>query len=211
MDLFNHRAHQAARDLSVWQAVDTELRHFVEEVDQNLPSQQPDGFALGPGEQLVLQMVGVGLMEPHRARGTYEGGYAGVSLPSIGGMRPRIGATRGHYVQGPEVQQVMDTGRVVVTTERIVFTGPLHAMTWPLAKLLGVNPAEGAPATTLLPVQGREKVDALVADNAGADELRFRIKLAQAHHQGAAAVAAYKATLVDELARHQATKPAASG
>ncbi|PZS23386.1 MAG: hypothetical protein DLM54_01365 [Acidimicrobiales bacterium] len=210
MDLFNHRAHQAAHDLATWQAVDTELRHYLEEIDQNLPSDQPEGIVLAPGEQLVLDASPIGLMEPHRARGTYEGGYAGVSLGSIGGIRPRIGATRGHYVQGPEVQQVMDTGRVVVTTERIVFTGPLHAMTWPLAKLLGVNPAQGAPATTLLPVQGREKVDALVADNASADELRFRIKLAQAHHQGAAAVAAYKAELTDELTRHQTTKPTAS-
>lgn len=209
MDLFNHRAHEAAHDLAVWQAVDTELSQFVQEVDEALPAVGPPGITLAAGEHLVAQFDQVGLMEPHRGRGTYQGGYAGVSLPSVGGFRPRIGATKGHYVAGPEVQQVVDHGPVVITTQRIVFTGSLHAMTWPLAKLLGVQAAQGSPTTTMLPVEGREKVDSLVSDVAHADELRFRIHLAQAHHGGPAAVAAFKASLQDQLARHHASMPAA--
>lgn len=48
-----------------------------------------------------------------------------------------------------------------------------------------------------------------MTDTAHADGLRLRVKLAQAHHQGVSAVTAYKASLVDELSRHQATKPTA--
>lgn len=66
--------------------------------------------------------------EPRRNAGHYEGKSSGISIPvaSIGGrsVRYRVGASRGHYVQGAPVPTPVDTGTVYITNKRVISQCP---------------------------------------------------------------------------------------
>jgi len=68
---------------------------------------------LSSGQQRLLFVVdGATLIEPRRGPGHWQGRNQGVSIPVPGlhGVRYRVGATHGTYVQGQEQPTAIDTG-----------------------------------------------------------------------------------------------------
>jgi hypothetical protein len=157
-----------------------------------------------PGERVVGVVQGVGLVEPKRLPGHWQGGYSGFSFRIAKGVRHNVGGTRGHFEQGAEVISPVDVGNVLVTDKRVVFTGERKAREWQFAKLLGLHHDPDAPRT-FLPVSNREAVSGIAYPGSGAPDLRFRISLAIALFNGRLD------EFIDELTReheaHQSERP----
>jgi hypothetical protein len=80
--------------------------------------------------------------ETGRTPSQYVGGSTGVSVPVGGGVRFRLGAQRGSIVPGEEMQMDKDQGVVMLTNERLVFTGPVKSQEWKFDKLLMLSTSE---------------------------------------------------------------------
>lgn len=159
-----------------------------------------------PGERVVGFAYGVGLLEPKRLPGHWQGGYSGFSFRIAKGVRYNIGGTRGHFEQGAEVITPVDSGDALVTDRRVAFTGKLKAREWLFAKLLGLHHDPDA-ARTFLPVSNREAVSGISYPGDSAPEVRFRISLALALFNGR--LDQFIDELVSEHEAHQSERPAA--
>jgi hypothetical protein len=163
-----------------------QLETFVEQARSFDGVAGPEGVAASPvplkrGERLLLSADGASLIEPRRTQGHWEGRSHGVSIavPGLRGVRYRVGANRGTYVQGEEVPTPIDTGTFTLTTRRAVFVGPKYTREWSWARLLGVTHAVDAPWTAIS-VSNRQKTSGVLYDENHEDLVRFNIDLAVA-------------------------------
>ena len=113
------------------------------------------GVQLKKGEVVHLVLNDVGLVEPRRGPTQWVGGSQGVSFKVAKGVRYRVGATRGHVVQGEERPVVIDSGTGVVTNQRMMFIGTKRSTEWAYSKLLGFSLEEEGVA--LFNVSNRQK------------------------------------------------------
>jgi hypothetical protein len=139
------RADKAATRLfeaqmSVWQEDIEQLDKLIEvftaaakgeDSVANTLMQKPGEIALWSG-QAVFHETG-------RTATRYVGGSAGVSIPIGGGVRFRVGAMQGTAVPGEAFQMDKDEGVVMLTTERLVFAGPMQTQEWNFDKLLMIS------------------------------------------------------------------------
>jgi hypothetical protein len=97
------------------------------EVAQGYNGSSCEEIMLGAGEAVFCKVSGAALVEERRGQGHYQGRSAGVSVPvgSIAGrpVRYRVGASRGHFVQGAPSPAAIDTGTVFITSKRLIFQG----------------------------------------------------------------------------------------
>jgi hypothetical protein len=101
-------------------------------------------------------MVMPATLARNQSRRQWVGGSQGFSFP-IGhtGIRYRVGSFHGHPVEQQFLGH-LDTGRLVVTNQRIAFIGQLKSTSIPLAKLLHV---ECYPDAVAVFIEGRENPD----------------------------------------------------
>jgi hypothetical protein len=137
-------------------------------------------LVLKKGERSVFLFTGGGLFEPRRGPGHYQGASQGFSIP-IGGtrVRYRIGQSRGTFIQGDENPTIIDTGTVVVTTQRVVFLGTKRTVEWAFSKLIAVQHYQNRPWTAIQ-VSNRQKVTGITYDAAHEHNLRLRLEAAVA-------------------------------
>lgn len=208
----NHRAKQAAKEyqeaIATWQAqrdAYVELLQVAEQFDGS-PS---DEIMLGSGEALFFTVAGAGLIEERRGGGHWQGGSTGVSIPigSIGGrsVRYRIGATRGHYVQGEPAPTAIDTGTIFVTNRRVIFQGAKQTRECEFAKLIGFEHDDAGGSTTFS-VRNRQKPTTVHYGPKLSGAFDFRLDLALAHFKGTATDLV--AHLQADLAEADAARPA---
>lgn len=209
----NHRAKQAAKEhqeaVVTWQAqrdAYAELLKVAEQFDGS-PS---DEIMLGSGEALFFKVAGAGLIEERRGGGHWQGGSTGVSIPigSIGGrsVRYRIGATRGHYVQGEPAPTAIDTGTIFVTNRRVIFRGAKQTRECDFAKLIGFEHDDAGGSTTFS-VRNRQKPTTVHYGPKLSGAFDFRLDLALAHFKGT--VSDLVTQLQADLAQADAARPAA--
>ena len=145
------------------------------------------GLVLGEGERVFATVHGASLVEDRRGQGHWQGGSAGVSIPigSIGGhaVRYRVGATRGHYVQGTPTPTAIDTGTLYLTDRRVVFEGARRTCECLFDKLVGFQ-HDDAAGTTVLSVSNRQKPTVVHYGPSLSSWFDFRLDLALAHHRG---------------------------
>ena len=98
----------------------------------------PNTLMQEKGEHTLWSATGI-FHETGRSPSQYVGGSGGVSIPVGGGIRFRVGAMKGQVVPGAELQMDKDQGVVMLTTERLIFTGPLKSQQWDFDKLLMVS------------------------------------------------------------------------
>ena len=189
--MFEH--HKEKKALEQYQ---TELVHWQSLRDGYAEmlqyAQGPGGFdsneiMLQAGEHLVAKVNGASLVEDRRGRGTYTGGSQGVSIPvgSIGGrsVRYRVGATRGHYVQGDPVPTAIDSGNVFITNKRVIFQGAKQTRECLFAKLIGIE-HDDQIGTTVVSVSNRQKPTTIHYGPKIAGWFDFRMDLALAQYKG---------------------------
>ncbi len=105
------------------------------------------------------------LHESKRQAGQFVGRSQGVSIPlGHSGIRYRTGVTKGTFVQGNEIQTTVDTGIVILSTTRILFTGRLKTQEWAFAKWAGADTSSDE-ATFLFHVSNRQKVSGIQFQN----------------------------------------------
>lgn len=208
-----HRAKKAAKQyedaLARWQAQRdgyTELLQLAE----GFSGSASDELVLGPGEGVFYTVAKAALIEERRGAGHWQGGSTGVSIPmgSLGGrtVRYRVGATRGHYVQGEPTPTAIDTGTISITNKRVIFQGGQQTRECTFAKLIGFQHDDAAGSTTFS-VSNRQKPTTVHYGSSLSASFDFRLDLALAHFKGT--VADLVKQVKQDIAQVEAARPVA--
>jgi hypothetical protein len=209
------RAKKAAkeyeRQLATWSTERENCAQMLHVV-QTFPGTTDPGLLLKRGEAIFLTVSGTALIEDRRGPGHYSGRSQGISFPiaTIGGrpVRYRVGASKGHFVQGTPSPTAIDTGTTYVTDQRVVFRGGKQTRECAFAKLVGYDHTDDG--STVLSVSNRQTPTVIHYGRAVADEFAFRLELALAHYQDkvGALVGQLEASLAEIDARRPAPPPA---
>jgi hypothetical protein len=95
----------------------------------------PNTLMQKPDERTLWTATAI-FHETGRTPSHYVGRSSGVSIPVVAGVRFRVGATQGTIIPGEELQMDKDQGVVMLTTQRLIFTGPTKTQEWAFDKLL---------------------------------------------------------------------------
>ena len=147
----------------------------------------PNTLMQKKGEHTLWSATGV-FHETGRTPSTYVGGSSGVSIPVVAGIRFRVGATKGQIIPGEELQIDKDRGVVMLTTERLIFTGPTKTQEWNFDKLLQLSTNEDE-TDYFISVSNRQKTSGVRFDSSTGREFnRFLGSATSAHESGYEAV-----------------------
>ena len=185
-----HREHEAEKErlhaVAVWQ-----VRHdaYVEMIDtaKNFAGTSVVGLLLSAGETVFLTVTDTSLIEERRGRGTYQGHSQGISVPvmKVAGrqIRYRVGASKGHFVQGDLSPTAIDTGTTYITSTRVIFQGANQTRECAFAKMIGFDHASDT-GTTTFSVSNRTKPTTIEYGESVVATFEFRLDLALAHFGG---------------------------
>ncbi len=143
----------------------------------------PNTMMQKPGEHTLWSAPAI-FHEVGREPSRYVGGSTGVSVPIGGGVRFKVGAQRGALVPGAELQMDKDQGIVMLTTERLIFVGPLKTQEWNFDKLLMLSTTDDE-SDYFINVSNRQKTSGVRFDSeTGREFNRFLGSAAAAHEHG---------------------------
>jgi hypothetical protein len=97
------------------------------------------------------------------------------------------------------------SGEVVVTTRRVIFSGPKGNREWLLAKLTGVAHSTASPSTVMR-VDNRQRLSGLLFEAEAAYRFQFYLSLALAEAQND--LAGFRTHLAQSQAYHESQRPA---
>jgi len=208
-----HKAKRAREHyetaLAAWQSQRDEQAELLE-VAESFDGGDTNEIMLGNDERVFCKVTSVSLIEDRVLGGHYEGSSHGVSIPigSIGGrsVRYRVGANRGHYVQGTPTPIAIDEGTVFVTNKRVVFEGAKQTRECLFTKLIGFQ-HDDAKGATSLSVSNQQKPTTIFYGPSIAGWFDFRLDLALAHFRGS--VSDLVAQVRNDLQRVEGERPAA--
>jgi hypothetical protein len=161
---------------------------------------------LKKNEKVFMFGDGASLVEARRLPGEWVGRSQGVSLRVMKGVSYRIGGNRGTFQQGAEVPTVIDTGRLTISNQRIVFQGNKQTREWGFSKLIGYQHDPDLPIT-YFQVSNRQKTSGLLYDDKSAATFRLRLAVALAWADGDASEII--PVLEEKMRSHQAAIPPA--
>ncbi len=143
----------------------------------------PNTLMQKDGERTLWQGPAI-FHEVGRQPGRYQGGSTGVSVPVGGGVRFRVGAQRGTLIPGAEMQMDKDEGIVLLTTERLIFVGPIKTQEWNFDKLLMLSTTPDE-SDYFINVSNRQKTSGVRFDpEVGREFNRFLGSAAAIHEHG---------------------------
>jgi hypothetical protein len=158
---------QHERALQEWSAEQTLLEELARAARAACgPGGGANGGVLLKKGESFLWGAPAKLVEPRRMPGHRVGSNAGVRVHVAKGVNLGIGASRGHYVPGPEVQTPVDSGRVIITTRRVLFTGARTTREWSYTKLIGVDSTKDNKGF-MIHVENRQKVSGVILGKDG--------------------------------------------
>lgn len=94
---------------------------------------EPAGIITHKGETVLWGTAAT--LSEDRTTSKYVGGSSGMSIPMGHGFRFRVGSYQGHAIHTEHLTQI-DQGKLIITTERLVFVGGKSTITIPVAKVL---------------------------------------------------------------------------
>ena len=160
---------------------DKETQLKMLETYESLVEEATDtNFLAAPGEQIILIMTGVSLVETRRTGSSFKGGSAGVSYRLTKKVSLRSGSFQGQSIPGAEVPTIIDIGQFVVTTERAVFTGPKQTREFDFSKLLSVSRQSIGKSNSVLylPVSNRKTVTGVGTGEGSLDIISAKLHIA---------------------------------
>jgi hypothetical protein len=176
------KAYEA--QLKAWQDEHDELTAVLQAATTGHGYESSD-LILKQDESIFGTIARAGLIEERRGPGHYTGGSTGVSIPigSVGGhsVRYRVGATRGHYVQGTPHPEAVDQGVMVLTNQRAVFVGTKKTLECDYPKLVNATVGNGELA---LSVSNRQTVTRVHYGPALDEWVHLRLTLALSVYRG---------------------------
>jgi hypothetical protein len=195
------RSRQAEQQ--VWEEQQAELVDKIEIAREGDGVTEAEGLVLKAGEQVYAVVTESALIEERRGAGQWQGRSSGVSVP-VGGLRLRMGQSKGHYVQGAAAPTPIDKGTFFVTTLRAVFQGAAQTRECLWAKLIAVRHDDG---WSTFSVSNRQKPTTIFYGSQVAGLVQFRIDMALAVANGTRD--AFVAKLEGQLAELDGRHPAA--
>ena len=120
--------------------------------------------------------------EVGRTASRYQGGSHGVSIPVVAGIRFRVGAMSGQVIPGIEMQMDKDQGVVMLTNERLIFTGPLKTQQWDFDNVLMLSTTDDQ-SDYFISVSNRDKTSGVRFDPATGREFNRFLGSATAVHE----------------------------
>jgi hypothetical protein len=208
-----HRAEKEAKEyqeaLARWTAERDGYAQMVE-MAASFSGSAASELMLAKDEAVFYKVTGTALVEERRGAGHYEGHSAGISVPigTVHGrsVRYRVGANRGHFVQGAPTPTAIDTGTVFITNKRVIFQGAKQTRECAFAKLIGFQHDDNAGSTTFS-VSNRQKPTTIHYGPALSGSFDFRLDLALAHFKGT--LAELVSQMKADLAQIETTRPTA--
>lgn len=189
------------RDIEIFTKIQAAFDLAVkgEDAVENLTVQKPGEIVLWRGQGQFH--------ETGKTAGHYEGSSQGVSIPIVAGIRYRVGATRGTFVSGNEIQVYKEVGEVVLTTDRLMFNGMMNTKEWAFSKWNGAATSSDEN-DYIFHVSNRQKTSGILFQ--GQDGREFNRFLAQALNAAEGGIAVVKpgvAKVLKELAEDEPKKP----
>ena len=143
----------------------------------------PNTLMQKAGERTLWTATGI-FHETGRTPATFTGGSTGVSIPIAAGIRFRVGAMQGQRIPGEELQMDKDQGTVLLTTERLIFTGSLKTQEWNFDKLLQLSTTDDQ-SDYFISVSNRQKTSGVrFTPTVGREFNRFLGSATAAHEHG---------------------------
>jgi hypothetical protein len=177
-------AEQYQAALSAWQSEHDELSAVLQAATTRSGSASSD-VVLKAGEAVFATISNASLVDDRRGPGHYAGHSSGFSIPvaSVGGrsIRYRVGASKGHYVQGTLHPEAVDQGKLVVTNQRALFVGAKKTIECLFSKLVSADVSGGDVA---LSVSNRQKVTRVHFGSNLDGWLQLRLTLALSIYRG---------------------------
>jgi len=199
---------QLAEQLGAWQHENDELTAVLQAA-RSRSGMATDEIMLKAGEAVFASIEHVSLVEMRSGAGHYEGHSQGVSVPigSIHGrsVRYRVGANRGHFVQGTPTPKAVDSGKLFVTNQRLVFRGDSKTIECLFSKLIGINQQPGQIGVS---VSNRQKTTEIHYGDSLDDWINLRLGLALAIYRGEADD--FAANIQAQLTELEAKRPTGS-
>ena len=172
-----------------WKDDSDSLSHLIEVFTAASKGEDsvPNSLMQKPGEVTLWSATAI-FHEAGRTPTRYAGTSTGFSIPVVAGIRFRVGAMQGQAIPGDELQMDKDQGVVMLTSERLIFTGPVKTQEWDFDKLLQVSCSEDQ-ADYFINVSGRQKTSGVRFDpQTGRHFNRFLGSATAAHESDYAAV-----------------------
>lgn len=193
----NFKAKRAAKKAAkehaaleaIWQEDVDCLRKIIDAITAASQGKDsvPNTLMQKPGEHTLWSGEGI-FHETGRTPSQYVGGSSGVSIPIGGGIRFRVGAMRGQVIPGVELQVDKDQGVVMLTNERLIFSGPNHTREWNFDKLLMLSTNDDE-SDYFLSVSNRQKTSGVrFHPTVGREFNRFLGSATSVHESGYVAV-----------------------
>ncbi len=132
-----------------------------------------------PGEYVIWAGVGQ-FHEAGRTAGQYVGSSQGFSIPIVAGIRYRVGAQRGTFIPGEEIQVYKDTGQVYLSTDRLVFNGMTNTAEWKFDKWIGAG-ASPDGGDFIFHVSNRKKSSGILFEKDTGEEFNRFLAFALIH------------------------------
>jgi len=158
------------------------------------------------GEIILWEGIGQ-LHETGRTPGRYVGTSQGFSIPLVGGIRYRVGAQRGTFIAGDEVQVPKENGQVLLTTQRLLFNGQMNTKEWAFAKWNGAATTNDE-SDYIFHVSNREKTSGIeFGPKQGREFNRFLAQAINCVEEGVDVVLKSVRTQLKELAEDEPQTP----
>jgi len=160
------------------------------------------------GEIILWEGIGQ-LHETGRTPGRYVGTSQGFSIPLVGGIRYRVGAQRGTFIAGDEVQVPKENGQVLLTTQRLLFNGQMNTKEWAFTKWNGAATTNDE-SDYIFHVSNREKTSGIeFGPKQGREFNRFLAQAINCAEEGVDVVLKSVRTQLKELAEDEPKAPTA--
>jgi len=189
------------RDIEIFTKIKAafELAAKGEDAVSNLTVQKAGEFVLWRGQGQFH--------EAGRAAGHYEGSSQGVSIPVVAGIRYRVGAMRGSFVPGNEIQVYKEVGDVVLTTDRLMFNGMMNTKEWAFSKWNGAATSNDE-TDFIFHVSNRQKTSGILFEaHVGREFNRFLAQALICAEQGMSEVKGVLTQVLKDLAEDEPKKP----
>ncbi len=192
------------RDVEIFQNIEKAFELAVKGEDS-----VPNNTVQKKGEIILWQGQGQ-FHETGRTPGRYQGTSQGFSIPLVGGIRYRVGAQRGTYVPGEEVQAYKEVGQVLLTTERVLFNGQMNTKEWSFAKWNGAS-TTADESDYIFHVSNRQKTSGIFfGATQGREFNRFLAQAINCAEEGVDVVLKSVRNQLKELAEDEPKKPTAA-
>ena len=189
------------RDVEIFKKIESAFMLAVKGEDS-----VPNNTVQKKGEIILWQGQGQ-MHETGRTPGRYVGTSQGFSIPLVAGIRYRVGAQRGTFVAGDEVQAYKEVGQVLLTTERVLFNGQMNTKEWAFAKWNGAS-TTADESDYVFHVSNRQKTSGILLGPAQGREFnRFLAQAINCAEEGVDVVLKSVRTQLKELAEDEPKTP----